>query len=355
MPVTPKAMLASSATTDSKHHIGTGHSTHTNNSGASTTGGHSTKKSASSKTNRTAALKKSQSGGGGGGASARGSTPSGVSANAGASTGAGGQRSDSEDSYTVGGGFISEMDEHDSAFDGAMEYDEEDGRSLLGEDFDAAGSDVPDEKESKKEKRKREFQERLMKLETEFDDTKQTIFSYQMARYKEEMGAIMNGFHPDFHDQVEDFADSRNAAIESARLYRDYQFECAQKAYELETELAEEEYMGEREGLREKMLAVIDGKRRALREDKESLDITSAGVIDFSLENSSRAHHTRKLRRRGQEAEPGAKNSKRSKTMQPPGAKWLAPESDALDDLSLIRKVTNGQVSTKKSGTVKKK
>lgn len=25
--------------------------------------------------------------------------------------------------------------------------------------------------------------------------------------------------------------------------------------------------------------------------------------------------------------------------MQPPGAKWLAPESDALDDLSLIRKV----------------
>lgn len=141
MPVTPKAMLASSATTDSKHHIGTGHSTHTNNSGASTTGGHSTKKSASSKTNRTAALKKSQSGGGGGGASARGSTPSGVSANAGASTGAGGQRSDSEDSYTVGGGFISEMDEHDSAFDGAMEYDEEDGRSLLGEDFDAAGSD----------------------------------------------------------------------------------------------------------------------------------------------------------------------------------------------------------------------
>ncbi|KAF9368263.1 hypothetical protein CPC16_005530, partial [Podila verticillata] len=338
MPVTPKAMLASSTTTDSKHHIGP--SAHTNNNGSANSTSHSTKK-ASSKTNRTAALKKSQSGGQGGG-SARGSTPSGGNANTGASSGA--QRSDSEDSYTVGGGFISEMDEHDSAFDGAMEYDEEDGRSLLGEDFDAVGSDVPDEKESKKEKRKREFQERLMKLETEFDDSKQTIFAYQMARYKEEMGAILNGFHPDFHDQVEDFAEARNAAIESARLYRDYQFECAQKAYELETELAEEEYMGEREGLREKMLAVIDGKRRAL-----------PGVIDFSLENSSRAHHTRKLRRRGQEAEPGAKNSKRSKTMQPPGAKWQAPESDALDDLSQIRKVTNGQVLTKKSGTVKKK
>jgi hypothetical protein len=46
--------------------------------------------------------------------------------------------SDSEDSYTAGGGFISEMDEHDAAFDGAMEYDEDDGRSLLGEDFDAS-------------------------------------------------------------------------------------------------------------------------------------------------------------------------------------------------------------------------
>lgn len=46
--------------------------------------------------------------------------------------------SESEDSYIAGGGFISEMDEHDSAFDGAMEYDEEDGRSLLGDDFDAS-------------------------------------------------------------------------------------------------------------------------------------------------------------------------------------------------------------------------
>ncbi|GJJ75866.1 hypothetical protein EMPS_08224 [Entomortierella parvispora] len=257
--------------------------------------------------------------------------------------------SESEDSYTAGGGFISEMDEHDSAFDGAMEYDEEDGRSLLGEDFDG-GSDVAVEvQENKKDKRRREFQDRLQKLELEFEENKQTIFQYQMARYKEEMSAILNGVHPDFHDQLEDLAEAREITIANARLYRDYQFECAQQAYRLETELAEEEYMGEREGLREKMLAVIDSKRRVLREDKENLDITN----DFALEPTTRAHQTRKLRKRGQEAEIGTKNSKR-KTAQPPAAKWLAADSDAMEDLSLIRKVVNTG-TTKKSGTLKKK
>jgi len=83
------------------------------------------------------------------------------------------------------------------------------------------------------------------------------------------------------------------------------------------------------------MLAVIDAKRRALRDDKENLDITN----DFALEPSSRANHTRRLRKRGQETEVGSKNSKR-KTNAPPNPKWQAPDADALDDLSSIRKVT---------------
>ncbi|KAK5815728.1 Sds3-like-domain-containing protein [Linnemannia elongata] len=200
------------------------------------------------------------------------------------------------------------------------------------------------------EKRRREFQERLIKLELEFEDNKQTIYNYQMARYKEEMDAILNGAHPDFHDQLEDLADARNVAIANARLYRDYQFECAQGAYELETEMAEEEYMNEREGLREKMLAVIDSKRRALRDDKENLDIAN----DFALEPTSRAHQTRKLRRRGADNEVGAKNSKK-KASQPPAAKWLAVDADALDDLSLMRRAVATGSTTKKTTTVKKK
>ncbi|KAG0202059.1 hypothetical protein BGX28_005309 [Mortierella sp. GBA30] len=241
------------------------------------------------------------------------------------------------------------MDEHDSAFDGAMEYDEEDGRSLLGDDFDAS-SDVAVEVKDTKEKRRSQFQERLLKLELEFEDNKQTIFAYQMARYKEEMDAILNGVHPDFHDQLQDLAETRDTTIANARLYRDYQFECAQQAYELETEMAEEEYNGEREGLREKMLTVIDNKRRALRDDKENLDIAN----DFALEPVSRAHHTRKLRKRVPDAEVGAKSSKRKANMPAP-VKWMAVDSDALEDLNSLRKVVPSGTTTKKSGSVKKK
>ncbi|KAF9937295.1 hypothetical protein BGZ67_001429 [Mortierella alpina] len=210
--------------------------------------------------------------------------------------------SESEDSYIAGGGFISEMDEHDSAFDGAMEYDEEDGRSLLGDDFDAS-SDVAVEVKDTKEKRRSQFQERLLKLELEFEENKQT----------------------------------------------DYQFECAQQAYELETEMAEDEYMNEREGLREKMLAVIDSKRRALRDDKENLDIAN----DFALEPVSRAHHTRKLRKRVPETEIN-KGPKRKANMPAP-VRWVAVDSDALEDLNSMRKVVPSGTTTKKTGTVKKK
>lgn len=34
------------------------------------------------------------------------------------------------------------MDDHDTAFDGAMEYDGEDGRSFLGEEFDASSDSM---------------------------------------------------------------------------------------------------------------------------------------------------------------------------------------------------------------------
>lgn len=113
------------------------------------------------------------------------------------------------------------------------------------------------------------------------------------------------------------------------------------------------------------MLAVIDSKRRALRDDKENLDITNGKgsvellvlcamvdfgdlrltctlpfflFLDFALEPTSRAHQTRKLRKRGADNEVGAKNSKK-KASQPPAAKWLAIDADALDDLGLMRKV----------------
>ncbi|KAG0373418.1 Sin3 histone deacetylase corepressor complex component SDS3 [Mortierella sp. AD032] len=342
----PPTQKSASSTSESRHHGNSSSSSMKKSSAARSQRGPSTH--GNSKAARSQSKQPSSSSASAAAAASNSAGPGAGSGTA-AATGAD-ANSESEDSYIAGGGFISEMDEHDSAFDGAMEYDEEDGRSLLGDDFDAS-SDAPEARESTVEKRRREFQERLVKLELEFEDNKQTIYNYQMARYKEEMDAILNGAHPDFHDQLEDLADARNVAIANARLYRDYQFECAQGAYELETETAEEEYMNEREGLREKMLAVIDSKRRALKDDKENLDITN----DFALEPTSRAHQTRKLRKRGADSEVGAKSSKK-KTSQPPAAKWAAVDADALDDLGLMRRAVASSTTTiKKTTTVKKK
>ncbi|KAF9168118.1 histone deacetylase and transcriptional regulator [Actinomortierella ambigua] len=247
-----------------------------------------------------------------------------------------------------GAGGHSEVDERDSAFDGNMEYQEEEARGAQGDEYDV-GSDAHEVTEDKAGKRHRDFQDRLLKLELEFEDNKNTIYAYQMARYKEELEAIFSGAHPDFHDKIVDLEETRDSAIEKASLYRDYQNACAQQAYEAEIQNAEEEYMTEREGLREKMLADVEAKRRALREDKENLDIGN----DFAIESTTRPHHTRKLRKRGQDTEPGNKGTKR-KASQPAGARWQAPESDAMDDMAAIRKVVSSG-TVKKQGASKKK
>lgn len=118
----------------------------------------------------------------------------------------------------------------------------------------------------------------------------------------------MIGFHPDYQEQLQDLAAARDSTIEGAKLYRDYQLTSVDQRFAVETEATETEYKvsmmfeaffiyfvniffrghygntdsticlsciplkAEREGLRDKMLAIIEAKRRALKEDNDHLD-----------------------------------------------------------------------------------
>ncbi|KAF8935336.1 hypothetical protein BGZ52_012534 [Haplosporangium bisporale] len=172
-------------------------------------------------------------------------------------------------------------------------------------------------------------QNRLLKLELELQENKHTLFDYQMARYKEEMHAILSGYHPDYQEQLQDLAAARDSTIEGAKLYRDYQLTSVDQRFAVETEATEAEYKAEREGLRDKMLAIIEAKRRALKEDSDHLDTIN-----------------------GLDLEVGNKN-KRSK-MWPQVAKWSAPDTEALNDLSSIYK-TSPSAMAKKSGALRRK
>ncbi|KAF9381329.1 Sin3 histone deacetylase corepressor complex component SDS3 [Podila verticillata] len=189
-------------------------------------------------------------------------------------------------------------------------------------------------------------QNRLLKLELELQENKHTLFDYQMARYKEEMHAILSGYHPDYQEQLQDLAAARDSTIEGAKLYRDYQLTSVDQRFAVETEATEAEYKAEREGLRDKMLAIIEAKRRALKEDNDHLDTINDTSLDVGRTTQ------RKLRKRGLDLEVGNKN-KRNKTW-PQVAKWSAPDTEALNDLSSIYK-TSPSAMAKKSGALRRK
>lgn len=84
---------------------------------------------------------------------------------------------------------------------------------------------------------------------------------------------ILQGTHPEFVQRLHQIEDERILCIENAKLWQDYQLSCAERLYHLETEQVEQDYISEKEGLRDKMLLQIEHRRRKLKEDRENLTI----------------------------------------------------------------------------------
>ena len=134
------------------------------------------------------------------------------------------------------------------------------------------------------------------------------------------------GSHPEFVNRLHDLERERDESIEKANMWRDYQLQCAEAMYKTETEQAEQEYMvgfvwlgwggmvevsptitshpitlyditshriashppthplppplqSEKMGLREKMLAQIEERRKKLREDRDTLAIDNGTIL----------------------------------------------------------------------------
>ncbi|RUS21242.1 hypothetical protein BC937DRAFT_93233 [Endogone sp. FLAS-F59071] len=124
------------------------------------------------------------------------------------------------------------------------------------------------------------------------------IYSDKLKAFQSELRAIQDGTQPEFLERLADLEETREMMIDQKQLFRNFQIECAEKQFELETTQAEEEYMvsqwafkairrrpkfglhsyeiiAEKQGLREKMLAGVEERRRKLKEDKDNLDISN--------------------------------------------------------------------------------
>ncbi|KAJ3105737.1 hypothetical protein HDU96_008450 [Phlyctochytrium bullatum] len=183
---------------------------------------------------------------------------------------------------------------------------------------------------TKKEKRHKVFQERLEALKRDFMDNKEKIYQEKLSNIRQELKDILEGTHEEYKERIAILEMERLAAIHQAELYRDYQLDCADRLFQLEKEQCLQEF----EGLREKILARLEDRKRKLREDRENFALTN----DISLE-AQKAIGTRKATRALTARQPDDRKEKRRKTNNSnPVLPFLLKDSEAFEDLQLIRK-----------------
>ncbi|KAJ3181816.1 hypothetical protein HK101_009913 [Irineochytrium annulatum] len=186
---------------------------------------------------------------------------------------------------------------------------------------------------SKKEKRHKLFSERLESLDRDLQENKERLYIEALATIKLEMRSIIDGTHQEYRERVELLEHQRKCAIDRARMFRDYQIECANALYRSETENCNAEYHQEKTGLRERILGNIDDKKRKYREDRENFIISN----DFSLE-AQKGIGMRKTRAGGGTGKVEERREKRQKKNGGPQLPLTLKDSEVLDDMKLLGK-----------------
>ncbi|KAJ3412075.1 profilin, required for normal timing of actin polymerization in response to thermal stress [Chytridiales sp. JEL 0842] len=93
-----------------------------------------------------------------------------------------------------------------------------------------------------KERRNRDFIDRLDRLNRDFADNKEKIYQEKIDGFKQEARQIYNGTHSDFNERLAALEREKVILLNKAELFRLYQLECAKKLHQSETDMSRQEY-----------------------------------------------------------------------------------------------------------------
>ncbi|KAJ3138791.1 hypothetical protein HK100_012251 [Physocladia obscura] len=193
---------------------------------------------------------------------------------------------------------------------------------------------------SKKEKRHREFVERVELIGRDFAENKERIYFEKLAAFKQELRDVQDGTHHEFGERVALLEFERKAAIRKAELFRNYQLECANAMYQAEKEAYDQEYLLEKQGLREKILSQLEDRRKKLKEDRDYFDASN------EVSDSNKAIYTRKTTRAQAAKLPDDKKEGRfkakGKASTGPSLPIQVKDHELYDDLTILKRSSRG-------------
>ncbi|KAJ2780677.1 hypothetical protein H4R18_003318 [Coemansia javaensis] len=189
--------------------------------------------------------------------------------------------------------------------------------------------------------------ERLLQIDRDALLTRERRYQQKGDEIQGEITMILRGTHPVFADGVARLKAEHERTLVQAEEHHQYMLALYEQTYQQEREQAEEAYQAEKKAIHSKIAADIEERRRRLKEEKDSLDITS----DFVLETGVRASSKRNLRKRGLDTltlgDTAASSSTShiiramNKRKGNQGSQMTTlPEEDIVSDLVALRRVT---------------
>ncbi|KAJ2044958.1 hypothetical protein GGI08_006950, partial [Coemansia sp. S2] len=137
--------------------------------------------------------------------------------------------------------------------------------------------------------------ERLQQIDRETFENEERVYQQKADEIQNDISMILRGTHPAFVDGVARLASERERTLRSAAENHQYLVAMYERTYKQEREQAEQAYNAEKQTIYDRIAADIEDRRKRLKEEKDSLDIT----MDFVFESGSRTSSKRNLRKRG--------------------------------------------------------
>ncbi|KAI8974458.1 Sds3-like-domain-containing protein [Pilobolus umbonatus] len=197
---------------------------------------------------------------------------------------------------------------------------------------ESAVDSVLDSSDNRKVKRRKEMTVRMERLNMEFIESKDSIYSDKLVSIESEIKDAHHDTHSAYLDGLRDLESMRKKTIGDGLLFKEYQKQVTDNQFSLEIYQAEEEYTAETHEVREKLFSILEEKRKKLKEDKDNCDLT----YDIVLESQSRLHKRNLRKRRPENLEN--KTNKR-KQLNGPTLVLKLKEEDINADILAMKNV----------------
>ncbi|KAI8071725.1 Sds3-like-domain-containing protein [Gongronella butleri] len=181
-------------------------------------------------------------------------------------------------------------------------------------------------------------------MDHEFWEQREQLYQDKLVMLQDELASLQTDTHETFNVLVGDLDMGRSKTIHDAECFLKYQLEWMDQVYQEEVRLIEEEYNTERRHLHDTLMAVIEDRKKQIKEERDD----GFDLKDLFKEAYARVTNKRSLRRRAAEASRN-ETRKRQKNQNTDGHAAIKEEEELEDEFMLMKKMADALLNIPQS------